>query len=388
MTTRLLPARPTWQVPVISLRVAALGLLVCLTLAGMAAGVARLLVGMGATTNLDDVYPWGIWIGFDFALIALSGAGFTMAGVVHVMHMHRFEAAFRPALFAGLLGYVAVLLLLVLDLGRPDRFYHFIIYWNLHSPLFEISWCVLLYTTVLLLEISPEVLKLLPWRWVNLAKRIVTTIMPVVCIVGVTLSSLHQSTLGTLYVNMPHRLHPLWYSPYLPFLFFVSAVMAGLAVAMVAYRVAGIIHRQTPDTSVCQGLGVGVIWAGLIYGIARVAVVYAEGKLPLALDGSDLARLFWVEIAISVILPVILLLWARRSPQPWLYWTAPLLAILGVGMNRFNSTLAAQNPAWEGVYVPHLLEWVSTVGILAGALFLWLLAVRFLAQPTAEPHHH
>jgi Ni/Fe-hydrogenase subunit HybB-like protein len=316
-------------------------------------------------------------------MIAFSGAGFTMAAVVHVLHLHRFEAAFRPALFVGLLGYVAVLLLLVLDLGRPDRFYHFILYWNLHSPLFEISWCVLLYTTVLLLEISPDILNLLHWQWVKWAKRMVFAIMPVVCIVGVTLSSLHQSTLGTLYVNMPHRLHPLWYSAYLPFLFFVSAVMAGLAVAILAHRITAVIHRQPAALDVSRGLAVGLIGASLIYGIARLAVVAAEGKLALAFEPTQLALLFWAELVVSVLVPVVLLVWARNRTGVWVYWVAPMLVVFGVGMNRFNTTLAAQLPVWQGSYSPNLLEWVSTVGILAGALLLWLLAVRYLVPRSA-----
>jgi Ni/Fe-hydrogenase subunit HybB-like protein len=383
MSSRIQSIQPVWQLPKISFRIAALGMLVSLTIAGLAAGVARLISGMGSTTSLTDVYPWGIWIGFDFAMIALSGAGFTMAAVVHVLHMHRFEAAFRPALFAGLLGYVAVLLLLVLDLGRPDRFYHFILYWNMHSPLFEISWCVLLYTTVLMLEISPDIFKLLRWQW---AKRIVHAIMPVVCIIGVTLSSLHQSTLGTLYVNMPHRLNPLWYSAYLPILFFVSAVMAGLSVAILAHRITAYIHRQTADLDVSKGLGTGVIVASLIYGVARLAVVVAEGKQSFALEPSTLALLFWAEMLIAVVIPVLLLVWGRNRTAIWVYWVAPLLVVVGVAMNRFNSTLAAQLPVWQGEYSPHLLEWVSTFGILAGALFLWLIAVRYFV-PMSQSHH-
>jgi Ni/Fe-hydrogenase subunit HybB-like protein len=132
-----------------------LGVLGFLTFAGAVAGIGRLIMGLQATTQLNDTYSWGIWIGFDFGLIAFAGAGFTMAAVVHIFHLERFHAALRPALLTGLLGYVAVLLLLVLDLGRPDRFYHFLLYWNLHSPLFEISWCVLLYSTVLMIEVSP-----------------------------------------------------------------------------------------------------------------------------------------------------------------------------------------------------------------------------------------
>ena len=207
---------------------ALIGLLGFLTLAGAAAGIGRLFVGMQATTALSDTYPWGIWIGFDFALIAFAGAGFTMAAVTHIFHLHQFHVALRPALLAGLLGYTAVLLLLVLDLGRPDRFYHFILYWNMHSPLFEISWCVLLYTTVLVIEVSPDILRWLPWKW---PLTVVKWLMLPVTIVGVTLSTLHQSTLGTLYLNMPYRLDALWYTPVLPVLFFVSAVMAGLSLA-------------------------------------------------------------------------------------------------------------------------------------------------------------
>jgi Ni/Fe-hydrogenase subunit HybB-like protein len=289
---------------------------------GVAAGLARLLVGMGATTNLSDAYPWGIWIGFDFALIAFSGAGFTLAAVVHVLHLHQFEPALRPALFAGLFGYVAVLLLLVLDLGRPDRFYHFLIYWNLHSPLFEIS-----------------------------------------C---------------TLYVNMPYRLHPLWYTPYLPSLFFVSSVMVGLSVAVLAYQMAACVHRRCAEVDIPQGLSVGIVGAALIYFALRLTVLGLEDKIALALMPSVAARALWLEMGIGVLLPSALFVAGWRRPMRWINWVAPVLVMVGVGMNRFNATLTGQSPAWPGDYVPHLLEWFSTLGILAAALLLWLLAVRFL----------
>ncbi|MBK8799875.1 MAG: polysulfide reductase NrfD [Anaerolineales bacterium] len=213
-----------------------LGVLGFLTLAGVVAGVGRLLLGLGATTGLSDVYSWGIWIGFDFGLIAFAGAGFTMAAVVHVFHREHYHAALWPAILAGLMGYTAVLALLVLDLGRPDHFYNFILYWNVHSPLFEISCCVLFYTTVLVLETSPNFLGRLKWRWINPLLKGIRWMMLPVTIIGVTLSTLHQSTLGTLYLNMPHRLHPLWWTPFLPILFYLSSIMAGLSLATLAPR--------------------------------------------------------------------------------------------------------------------------------------------------------
>lgn len=376
-----------WTLPRTTARLAGLGLLISLTVMGVAAGLARLLVGMGATTNLSDAYPWGIWIGFDFALIAFSGAGFTMAAVVHILHLHQFEPALRPALFAGLFGYVAVLLLLVLDLGRPDRFYHFLIYWNLHSPLFEISWCVLLYSTVLVLEVSPTIFERLGWLRV---RRWLMAALGPVCIIGVTLSTLHQSTLGTLYVNMPYRLHPLWYTPYLPGLFFVSSVMVGLSIAILAYNMAACVHRRVGEVNIPQGLSVGVTGAALIYAGMRITLLIVEGKFAFAMEPTTAALAFWFEMGVGVLLPVILFMIAWWRADRWIYWLAPVLVMLGVGMNRFNATLTGQSPAWNGVYTPHLLEWFSTFGILAAALLMWLLAVRFFAQfeETHSTHAH
>ena len=159
MTTNLQVDRPSSSsVPVLDRRMA-LALLGLLVLVGALAGVIRLLMGLGATTNLSDTYSWGIWIGFDFTLIAFAGAGFTIAALAHVLRQHQYHDAVRPAILAGFIGYVAVLLLLVLDLGRPDRFYNFLLFWNPHSPLFEVSWCILLYTTVLFIETSPFLLE-------------------------------------------------------------------------------------------------------------------------------------------------------------------------------------------------------------------------------------
>ena len=228
-----------------------LGILLLLTLVGGAAGIYRLFKGLGATTALTDGYPWGIWIGFDFAMIAFSGAAFTLAAMVYILGREKYRPAMRPAILFGLLGYVAVLVLLILDLGRWDRFWSFFVNWNVHSPLFEISWCIVLYSTVLVVEASPQLFERLgkerPVRWVY---RIV---IPLV-IAAVTLSSLHQSTLGTLYLNMPYRLDALWYSPILSPLFFVSSIMAGLAVTLLVYPLAARIVGKEVDNDITKGI--------------------------------------------------------------------------------------------------------------------------------------
>jgi len=359
-----------------------IGVLVFLTLAGVVAGVGRLGMGLQASTGLNDTYSWGIWIGFDFGLIAFAGVGFTMAAVVHVLHMERFHAAVKPAILAGLMGYMAVLALLVLDLGRWDRFYHFILYWNVHSPLFEISWCVLLYSTVLMIEVSPDFLGRLKWRW---PLQLVKKIMLPVCIVGVTLSTLHQSTLGTLYLNMPHRLHPLWYTPFLPVLFYVSSIMAGLSLAIVAYKVAMVVRQEPEDRRIAMGLGTGVVVVAIIYAASKIGEVLWAGEWQLLFDGSGMGLLWVTELALGAALPVLLWSVPRLRSQAWVQWTVPLLVLASVLMNRFNATLYAQVlPPGLQSYTPSLLEWLSTIGILAGAALAWLLAVRFVMKKDAH----
>lgn len=364
-----------FPITIVSRDLVVVGVLGFLTLIGVLSGIARLFLGLGPTTNLNDTYSWGIWIGFDFLLIALSGAGFTMAAVGHVLHLHRFHAAVRPAILAGLMGYIAVLLLLVLDLGRPDRFYHFLIYFNLHSPLFEISWCVLLYSTVLAIEVSPYLFERLGWtfpiRWFY---RLITPIT----IIGVTLSSLHQSTLGTLYLDMPHRLDALWYTPLLPVQFFVSSVLAGLSVGTLAYIASVHISDKPEDLKVTRGLGKGIVGVGLVYLALKFGELIASGEWPRLFTFDSMSGLWWAEIGLGVIFPILLLTLPALRTRPFTRWLAPLLVIFGIGLNRFDATLFAQKPLNAASYSPHLLEWFSTIGIVALAALAWYLGARLL----------
>lgn len=355
-----------------------------LTFLGVLAGVARLILGLGPTTGLSDAYPWGLWIGFDFLLIALSGAGFTMAAVGHILHIRSLHEAVRPAILTGLMGYVSVLLLLVLDLGRPDRFYHFILFWNVHSPLFEISWCVLLYTTVLLIETSPYLFERLGWKWpVRWFFRLLTPIT----VIGVTLSTLHQSTLGTLYLNMPHRLHPLWYTPLLPPLFYVSSILAGFAVGLLSYRLAVRVAGRREKPEVVAGLTKGMAIVGGFYLALRVGEVVVTGKWSLLWPDQAMARLWWVEVGLGLIVPWLMVLWPRGRRWPLRTWLAPLLVIFGVGANRFNATWFAQTPPQGGAYAPHPLEWFSTLGILAAAALAWYVGIRLLVIFDSKAEH-
>lgn len=377
MTVHSLTHQPTFRIGPFPKEFVIIGLLASLTVVGAMAGIGRLFAGLAASTALSDTYPWGIWIGFDFTLIAVAGVGFTMAFVVHVLHRHELQAVLRPALWAGLMGYTAVLLLLVLDLGRPDRFYHFLLYWNLHSPLFEISWCVLLYTTVLVIEISPDLLRWLGWsRLLPWVARLMTP----VTILGVTLSTLHQSTLGTLYLNMPHRLDPLWYTPYLPLLFLVSAVMVGFSLGLLTYQGACSIKAWRVDSQVIATLGKGMTLVATLYLLLKLAELAWSGELGRLTTLNRDTLLFGGELLIGVVLPVLLWWLPGWHRYPFVQWLAPVLVLLGVALNRFNATMFAQAMPTNVVYSPHILEWLSTIGVLAGATLGWYVGVRYLVR--------
>lgn len=361
------------------------GVLAFLTVLGAAAGFARLFIGMGGTTGLNDSTSWGIWIGFDFGLIAFSGAAFTMAAVVHIFHLHQFQPALRPALLTGLLGYVSVLVILLLDLGRPDRFYAFFLSYNLHSPLFEICWCIVLYSTVLVLEVAPDFLKKFGWMRM---RKFILWLMPVATIIGVTLSSLHQSTLGTLYLNMPHRVSPLWWTPILPILFFTSAVMAGLAMGILAYRVSVRIHGVAEEPRVITGLANGLVGVGLVYLAMRLGALVWNGEL-FALDWGE--RLTWILVAEMgglFLIPLVLLAIPSLRTNSLVQWVAPLMVAAGVLFNRFSMTLFANSPVIaREAYSPSAIEWVSTIGIIAAAVLAWYACVRWLVRFDEDDSH-
>ncbi|MDQ7086999.1 MAG: NrfD/PsrC family molybdoenzyme membrane anchor subunit, partial [Acidobacteriota bacterium] len=194
--------------------------------------VRRFTGGLGAVSNLSDEMPWGLWIGFDLLSgVALAAGGFTITAIVYLLHLDRYRPIVRPALLTAFLGYLMVIAALLVDLGRPWNIWHPLIFWNPHSVMFEVGWCVMLYTTVLFLEFLPLVFERFRiQRALTLWSRYLT---PPLVIAGVLLSTLHQSSLGTLYVIVPGKLHPLWYSPILPLLFFVSAISLGLAMTSV-----------------------------------------------------------------------------------------------------------------------------------------------------------
>ncbi len=355
-----------------------LGVLGALTLLGLVTGLYRLAVGLGSTTNLSDAYPWGIWIGFDFALIAFSGGAFTLCGIIVIFNQTRCRAVERLVILTGWLGYVSVLVILLVDLGRPDRFYHFIIYPNIHSPLFEICWCVLLYTAVLTLEFAPAVFEGL--RRPDIAHALHRFMVPI-AIVGVTLSMLHQSTLGTLYVAMPNKLHTLWHSGLLPIFFLISSVGMGLStvilVTLIAHKAFG--RKISEETmGILKAMAKASVFVWLIYLGLKIEDLALAGQLDALFAFDTQSVWFLAELIIGVILPVALFAHPRaRTSQTWLA-VAATLCMIGVGLNRFNTVLTGQTVVEGASYTPHWMEVTTQIGVLAAVILAWYLAASFL----------
>jgi Ni/Fe-hydrogenase subunit HybB-like protein len=362
-----------------------LAILAALALLGVVTGVYRLLAGLGATTNLTDAYPWGLWLGFDFTLIAFGGAAFTMAMVVHLFNLEKYHSVLRPAILTGFLGYVSVLVILLIDLGRPDRFWGFIPYYNLHSPLYEICWCILIYTIILTIEVAPLVFERL--NQPKIVRLLHAAVIPVT-VFGVALSTCHQSTLGTIYLALPARTHTLWWTWMLPVLYFISAVGMGLSATIVVVMLGSKAVGRDPDMDALAGLGKISVWLWAVYLVLRIGDLIVTDELNLLFTFDQISTLFWLEILLMVVSPIVLYsIRAVRESRVGLLWTA-LTVVLGLGLNRFNPMFSQRPLTAAGTtYFPSFIEIAVQVGVLAAAALAWYLAARLLPIFDPEKQH-
>lgn len=359
-------ARPSFLSPGISL-------LILLALIGAGAAAYRLLAGLGAATHLYDQFPWGHWKQVNVLFgVALSGCGFTMAAAVYIFNLKQYKSLARPAVLAALAGYLSVTVTLVLDLGKPLSFWHPIVMWQPHSMLFEIIWCMMLYTGVLVLELSPAVLERLGWT--KLARLMHALMIPFV-IAAVTLSFLHQSSLGGIFLLMPGTLGGLWWTTMLPYNFFLSAIAAALAVTTIIACYTASLSKEEADPKIVQGLARGTAITLAVYAALRLGDMLLKGKLGLAFTGSFAATFFLLEIAGGVLLPMLLLFVAGKSKAGILF--SQSLVIAGVLLNRLNVAFFTQ--AQDGaMYMPSLTEFLVSFGVIAGAILLFKAAVVHL----------
>jgi Ni/Fe-hydrogenase subunit HybB-like protein len=343
--------------------------------AGAYATHVRFFHGLGAVTHLSDSFPWGIWIGFDILCgVGLAAGGFTMAAAVYLFRIQKMKPLVRPAILTAFLGYLLVVGALAFDLGQPWRVWHPLVMWNPHSVMFEVGWCVTLYTTVLATEFSPIVFERLHW---TRALKVVRSIMIPLAVFGVILSTLHQSSLGSLYLIMPEKLYPLWYSPYLPLLFFLSAVSVGCAMLIFESFMSRRAFGHKLDLPVLVDLGRVALVILIVYGLFRFLDMRERHVLGYITPVTPEGRMFLVEVGLGLLLPIAILAVPRwRNTQNGLFLGA-LCTVLGFVMNRLNVSLTGMERA-VGSYFPSWMEIAVTMSIVAVGFFLFGMAVKHL----------
>ncbi|MBL0210204.1 MAG: Ni/Fe-hydrogenase cytochrome b subunit [Holophagaceae bacterium] len=338
--------------------------------------VLRFYKGLGAVTHLSDKFPWGLWIGFDLLCgVGLAAGAFTLTAAVHLFNLKKFEPIVRPTILTGFLGYIFVITALMFDLGQPWRIWHAIVYWNPHSVMFEVAWCVMLYTTVLAVEFAPVVLERFGF---HAPMRIIHGIITPLVIAGVLLSTLHQSSLGSLYLIVPSKLHPLWYSQLLPLFFFISAIGAGIGMVILESYMSKRAFGRHLEMDLLEPLARAMVVALGIYGMMRLQAIARNGAFSAITDFTYEGRMFLVEFVLGVLLPVALLSFRRLRTDPTWLVAGSFLAVLGFVVNRLNVSITGMEGAAGVRYVPSFPEIIISVGLVGIGMAAFALAVRYL----------
>ena len=347
---------------------------------GIISAAARMFFGLGATTNLSDAYPWGLWISFDvLAGVALAGGGFTMAATIYIFNLKKFEPLLRPAKLSAFMGYLVFVVGLFFDLGQPWRIWHPMVMWNPHSVLFEVSWCVMLYTTVLGIDILIMGLERYGKEtWVKFFRDIYLVLV----VAGIMLSTLHQSSLGALFLLLPQKMSDLWATRALGPLFFTTAVIGGMSVVTLESLVSSWAYNRKAEIGILSSLAKGLAIALLVYFAMKVTDLYARGATVWVWD--QVHFWFFVEMFGTVALPAILLSFreVRHSPKG-LAWGAGLAAF-GVVLNRFNVSLTSYIGYRQFGYFPSLVEIFITAALVAMGIVIFDLGMRYLPVYKSE----
>jgi len=353
-------------------------------------------------TNMSDLVPWGLWITIDLSSIALGAGAFTLSAVVYIFGVKRFRSIVRLAVFVGFIGYTSALLTLVMDIGRPDRFWHPWVYWNVHSVLWEITWCITIYLTIMLVEFAPVLFESRlfdRWPFLRDIAKVTHKLAPALAILGLMVSLLHQSSLGATYGIVKSR--PIWFKPSMPIMFILSAVAVGPALTMsIAFIIEWLTGKRTVHRDVLHMIarfsGLGLLVYAYIKFWDLAAITY-YGRTPAVSEALGMLREqtpynfgFWVgEVMIGILIPVLIFLLPTLNKKPTNLVFGTACAVLGVIINRWNITVSglfvpvAYSPGTlyqlpPGQYFPSIAEWAIGVGIIGYMMLMLTLGIRYL----------
>jgi len=379
--------------------------LIVLAVNGMAFALARILFGLGAVTNLNNYYPWGLWIGVDVAAgVALAAGGFTSAALGHVMHREDFHAIVRPALLTAMLGYTFVAFGVVIDIGRWYYIWHPMIMWNGNSPLFEVGMCVMIYVTVLYIEFLPLVTERFMGQvhlkgilshltrplesLLRVLDRTLGKTMFLFIIAGIVLSTLHQSSLGTLMIIAGPKVHPLWQTPVLPLLFFLSAVAVGFPMVIFESLLAARSFKLKPEMEILSKLGRFVAPLLGFYLAFKIGDMVIRETFVYLTTPTTASVMFMIEIVVGVIIPIRLFMSPVVLKSPLWLFVASSCVIFGVLLNRVNTFIVAYAPPFaEKAYYPSIGEISVTIGFAALLVLAYRTLVLIFPVITVHKEH-
>ncbi len=365
-------------------------------------GVFQTMVNGLQVTNLSDRVPWGLWITHDLSAIGLGAGAFTFSAIAYLFKFTQFQNIARAAVFVGFIGYTSAMIALAMDIGRPDRFWHPLVYWNVHSVLWEITWCVILYSSILFFEFLPIFLEshfFDRWPGIRVVGDFLHKLTPVFAVAGMALSLLHQSSLGATYGVLSGR--AIWFKPSLPVMFILSAVAAGTALTLFLTLVAGRFMNQdliSDDLKLRIARFSGYVMLGYLYlKLWDWAATSYYSHAPGTMDALNRLQVttpynqsfWWLEVVLGTLVPAIIFLYpaARRNDRILIVGLG--LAVMGLVVNRWNVTLSGLvvPPQWSpgvlgdvvtAAYFPSPIEMAVTIGILGYALLAFTLGVRHL----------
>ncbi len=344
-------------------------------LLGLVLTFQRFYFGLGAVTNLTDRQPWGLWVGFDVLCgVALAAGGFVLTGIVHLLNFERYKSVLRPTVLSAFLGYILVSVGLLYDLGKPWNIWHAMIMWNPHSVMFEVAWCVMLYSTVLALEFSPIVLEKLGQ---DKALRVMRAFTLPLVIAGILLSTLHQSSLGTVFLIVPGKLHPFWYTNLLPIHFFLSAVSVGFAMVILESFVSGWLFRKSLETRVIADLGQFMVVALMLYLIVRLQDLNFKVGLLNIFDGS-IESWFLVSELSLFLLPLLLVFLFRNRMKAGVLAISAASTMGAVVLNRLNVGIVGMARSGGFSYFPSWREFALSLFLVTGGVTVFILCVKYL----------
>jgi len=359
----------------------------------LATAVARYAKGLGFVSNMSDGRGWGIWIGFDlYCGVALAAGGFTMAAIVYIFNLKKYQILARPAILTAFIGYLLVVFALLVDLGQPWYIWKMIFNPNIHSPLYEVGWCVMLYNVVLFLEFLPAIFEKLkelhlPAPTWKIPLRVLHMIEIPLIIAGIVISTGHQNSLGSMLLLMGNTLNHLWYTPILPLLFFVSAVAVGPAMVIFEATISSKVFGHEIDLDIISGLGKILRIPLAIYLVLKVGDIIAAGEFGALFTEYPANIYWWAEMIIGVILPLILFSLPNVQKSRKGLFISALLVVLGLVLNRFNVSLIQLMIRPGYTYFPSFGEIAISTGLVAGGMFVIMLANKFLPIVKHEEGH-